>query len=375
MGGGVSTTGERRGRAFPLPARSNRGVTATATSGPPTSAAESRAAVDSNFDQRAGREEETAPSKRRVIRLLGSGRLRVTTLTFVLAAAALLVYWVFLHDVNSGRAVTNVPWPVFSLGFFLVEVKVVEVYFRRERHSFSLSEVPAVFGLFYLTPMQYLVAMMVGSGLALVVATEQSPLKIAFNLANSLFVGTLTLVTFTTLVGAGQMPTATVWIAISAAMILASVAGAVTIAAAITLSGGAPQFQKLPEMIRFAIVVAAANTSLSLLTLTAAARDPQAILLVVIPVIILFAAYRAYMSEREKHDRLELVYESSRIMQHSAELGLRRARRPATRPGNVPCRTSRGSALRGARRRRRAADCVQRRRAQRGDDPADGEPR
>ena len=38
------------------------------------------------------------------------------------------------------------------------------------------------------------------------------------------------------------------------------------------------------------------------------------------PLATLFLAYRAYISEREKHDRLELLYQSSRIMQHSPEL-------------------------------------------------------
>ena len=34
----------------------------------------------------------------------------------------------------------------------------------------------------------------------------------------------------------------------------------------------------------------------------------------------MFLAYRAYLSEREKHERLELLYQSSRILQHSPEL-------------------------------------------------------
>ena len=36
--------------------------------------------------------------------------------------------------------------------------------------------------------------------------------------------------------------------------------------------------------------------------------------------ITVFLAYRAYLSEREKHERLELLYQSSRILQHSPEL-------------------------------------------------------
>ncbi len=116
--------------------------------------------------------------------------------------------------------------------------RVIEVYFRQERHSFSLSEVPAVLGIFYLSPLEYLVALAVGSGLALALATDQSPLKILFNLANNLFIGVLALVIFNAFANAGPIPGAADWIAILVAMIVASAVGAVTIAAAITLSAG-----------------------------------------------------------------------------------------------------------------------------------------
>ena len=284
-----------------------------------TDTGQTRAAIAPTGDGQPASVEDLAHGDQWFSRPLRSGRFRVTALTCVLATIAAVVYAAFLGNA-SRRGMTDIPWPVFSVGFFLVEARVIEVYFRRERHSFSLSEVPAVFGLFYLSPPEYLAALLVGSGLALVVSTDQSPLKIAFNLANSLFVGTLTLVIFNAVASPSTVPIATDWIAITVAMVVASVAGAVTIATAITLSGGAPQFQKLPEMVRFGLLVAAANTSLALLALTAAARDAQAIFLLVIPVILLLAAYRAYQSEREKHERLELVYESSRIMQHSAEL-------------------------------------------------------
>ena len=49
------------------------------------------------------------------------------------------------------------------------------------------------------------------------------------------------------------------------------------------------------------------------------ARAGAAVLLVV-PLVTVFLAYRAYTSEREKHERLELLYQSSRILQHSPEL-------------------------------------------------------
>ena len=316
--GGTST--ERRGRPFQLRSRARDPVIGGATSndsapGTQSASRRLRRTVDRSAagDGRRGRAGWLTPA-------LSSGRVRVASLTGTLTVLAIVGYVARLSGVQSGRSAVDIPWPVFAVGFFLAEFKVVEVFFRRERHSFSLSDVPAALGLFYLSPTEYLVALLVGSGIALVVASDQTPLKVAFNIANNLFIGVLTLVVFDALAGPASIPDATDWIAILVALVSASAVGAVTIAAAITLSGGAPQFQKLPEMVRFGALVAAANTSLALLALTATARDPQAIVLIAIPVAILLAAYRMYLSEREKHERLELVYQSSRIMQDSAEL-------------------------------------------------------
>ena len=86
------------------------------------------------------------------------------------------------------------------------------------------------------------------------------------------------------------------------------------------MSGGAPQFEKLPEMIQFGGLVAIANTSLALLAVSVLWLDPLLLALLVVPLVTVFLAYRAYVSEREKHERLELLYQSSRILQHSPEL-------------------------------------------------------
>ena len=39
-----------------------------------------------------------------------------------------------------------IPWPLAALAFYLGETNVVEVHFLRERHSFSLSELPGIVG-------------------------------------------------------------------------------------------------------------------------------------------------------------------------------------------------------------------------------------
>jgi diguanylate cyclase (GGDEF)-like protein len=223
----------------------------------------------------------------------------------------------------SGRAVANpplaIPWIVIAAGFCLAELKVVPVSFRREQHSFSLSEFPAVIGLFLLTPTDYLLAILVGSGIALAWA-RQPLLKLVFNLVNFGLGGAAALSVFHLLGLHAGTPNPTDWIAAFAATMTTTVLSSLCVATAISLSGGAPQFQKLPQMLQFGGLVAVANTSLALLAVSILWVDWQLTWLLVVPLVTVFLAYRAYLSEREKGERLEFLYQSGRILQHSPEL-------------------------------------------------------
>jgi diguanylate cyclase (GGDEF)-like protein len=67
-------------------------------------------------------------------------------------------------------------------------------------------------------------------------------------------------------------------------------------------------------------MVAMANASLATLAVIVLWENPLSIVLLAVPTIIVFVAYRAYMREREKHERLELLYESSRLLHYAPEL-------------------------------------------------------
>jgi len=193
---------------------------------------------------------------------------RVWAFTGMLVALAVVVYVEGVRGLPAVPSPITIPWPVLAAAFVAAETKVILVHFRRETHSFSLSEIPAVLGLFFVTPDDYLLAVVAGSAVALLVATRQSVVKIAFNLANFAFISTVALVVFQGLGSFDGRPGTADWIAAFAAMLVACVLGAMTIATAISLSGGAPQFQKLPEMLKFGGMVALANTSLALLAIS-----------------------------------------------------------------------------------------------------------
>ena len=225
--------------------------------------------------------------------------------------------------VVQGRAIAVppivIPWPAIGAAFCLAEIKVVPVSFRREQHSFSLSEFPAVIGLFLLDPTDYLVALLVGSGVALLWA-RQAPLKLVFNLVNFGLGGAAALAVFHMLGTHAGTPSPADWFAAFTATMTTTVLSSLCVATAISLSGGAPQFQKLPQMLQFGGLVAVANTSLALLAVSILWVDWKLTWLLIVPLVTVFLAYRAYLSEREKGERLEFLYQSGRILQHSPEL-------------------------------------------------------
>ena len=227
----------------------------------------------------------------------------------------------YLHDRSGGLPNLDITWALLAIGFFAAELKVVDVHFRREKHSFSLSEFPAVIAYFLLTPDQYLVALLVGTTAALLI-TRQSPARVVFNVSSFAFTAAVALSLFYLLrsPAGGGTPDPRDWLAAFAATLVAAALSSAAVATAITLSKGAPQFEKLPEMIQFGSLVAVANTSLALLAVSVLYEDGTLLWLLAVPLVTIFLAYRAYVSEREKHERLELLYQSSRILQHSPEL-------------------------------------------------------
>jgi diguanylate cyclase (GGDEF)-like protein len=266
-----------------------------------------------------GRLSRTVPGNR-LARLVASPAVRVWGWVVLLALMAVVVGFLTLQHEREFAAPFDVPWPLMAVAFFLGEANVVQVHFRRERHSFSLSELPGVIGLFLLSPTAYLLALLTGAGVALFRGGSTSMLKRSFNMANFALTAVVSLALFHAIAPLTGHPSPQDWVAAFATTTATSVIGAVAVATAISLSGGAPQYQKLPEMLQFSLMVALANTSLALLAVTVLSTDPLAIVLLVVPIAIVIVAYRAYVAEREKHERLELLYESSRILQHSPEL-------------------------------------------------------
>jgi diguanylate cyclase (GGDEF)-like protein len=235
---------------------------------------------------------------------------------------AVLAVWLFLAVVRElpvPRAPFTLPLWLVAASFYLIEIKVVHLHFRRGAHSFSLSEVPLVIGLFFAAPSDLVVAHALAGGAALLIHRRQQTVKLAFNVATFALGTGLAVVVFHTLAtGVGIGPQQ--WAAAIAAVLASNVAGMVGVTTVISLSEGRPRYLKMQEMAAMSTVVAVTNATLALLAVTLLLADVRAIWLIAIPIATLFLGYRSYLAERQQHETLELLYESSRIIQRSPEI-------------------------------------------------------
>ncbi|MDQ3646411.1 MAG: ATP-binding protein [Actinomycetota bacterium] len=249
-----------------------------------------------------------------------TGTQRVWLLNLAIAGAAVVVYYLWVLSAQPLVSPLHLPWWALAVLFAAAEVYVVHVQFRRDAHSLSLSEIPIVLGLFFSSPEELVFAQLLGAALALSLARRQSPIKLAFNIAHFSLEAGLAATIFHVIVRGHDVLGPAGWIGTFAATLTATIVGVLMIIAAISLSEGRPDLRALPQALLFGTAVTITNTGLALIGALVVWRDPTAAWLLLLPCAILFLTYRLYTSEREKHDSLESLYASSRVMQRSLKV-------------------------------------------------------
>lgn len=263
--------------------------------------------------------------------LTGVGRVWLLNVALICGAGA--IYLGVVQDLPRIATPLHLPWPLIAAMFVFAEIYVVHLEFRREAHSFSLSELPLVLGLFFLEPGHLVLAQMVGSFLALAIFRRQSLLKLVFNLGHFFVEVCLAAIVFQAILGQGDPLGPEGWLATFAAAIGATVVGVVSVVLAISLSDAEFDFNKIPQMALFSVTITVTNTSLALAGAMIFWLEPRAAWLLLVPTAILFVTYRLYISERQKHDSIETLYQSTRAVQSTLKIDatgealLRQARR------------------------------------------------
>jgi signal transduction histidine kinase/CheY-like chemotaxis protein len=213
-------------------------------------------------------------------------------------------------------------WWALAPMFYLAELLVIHVPFRREACTLTLSEIPLVLGLFLAAPEDLVVGRVVGAVIALAIATRsrQRPAKLAFNVALYALETAGAVAIFRALAPASADGLTTgACLAAVAAVLVPVATGALLVGTAIGISEGRPEPRLAVEALAIGLFVAVASTSLALVCVALLWSDPALVLLILPVVAVLHLAFRAYVSARQRHDALEFLYETGRMLHGSSE--------------------------------------------------------
>ena len=240
------------------------------------------------------------------------GAARVWLLTSGLAAAAAALYFGVVIDLDRPATAASIPWWVFVAFFFAAEAHVVHFHFRREAHTFSISELGVALGLFCIAPWLLVVAHLSGALLALTLRRRQRTIKLAFNLSQFALSTCVALVTFHALTGTAAAGDPRAWLAAFAAVVLSSLVGVVAVTVVISLAEGQSHLHEFPQVAAVATLGSIADTSIALLAVELLRTQPVGLGLLVVPVAAVVLAFYAYSRQRARHEHLEFLYDSMR---------------------------------------------------------------
>jgi len=230
------------------------------------------------------------------------------------AGLGLLLYMVAARDRGMHLGGIDLPWWGMAIAWGVAGIAVVHIQLRREAHSVTLGEIPLVLGLLATTPSGLLLGGLIGNAVVLAVHRRQQPIKLAFNLAVFAVEADVALMVFHALLGSNQAMSAAGWGAVFAGTLAASVTSCLLIAAIVAVTQGG-NLRRLLDVLAFALPATTLNTAIGLAGTRMMWHDPVASVILVIPVVALALTYRGYLAERAKHERMRLLYESSRAFQ------------------------------------------------------------
>ena len=252
---------------------------------------------------------------------------RVWVFNGVLAVLCAVVWAIALRglDVPAFGKTPVLAWYWLAVGFYLAEVLVVHLQFRKQAHTLSLTEIPLTLGLLLAAPSSLLIGQLVGTFVALVVNRRRSQLrqlaKFAFNLAELPLCSGVALLVFRALASpADSAPH--LWVLVLFACAVAHVVGMMLVSTVIAIAEERFQAPQLGRTLVTSTLGALATASLGLAIVELLDVRPLAVILLVVPALATVAAFRGYMEQREQREHVEFLYESMRATQGAPEFGL-----------------------------------------------------
>ena len=208
---------------------------------------------------------------------------------------------------SSGLALT---WWQLAVVSGLAGVFVFHVEINSEAHTFSLSEVPLVLGLFFCQPRDVVLARLLGEALVLVVIERQTSAKLLFNLAVFFAETAGALAVFRLLGGRHDALAAEAGLVALGAAATAALLGALSVWTVIRVHGGRVDARQL---VVASAVTATGNTSLALVAAVLLRADPPALAPLAVIAAVVVAGYRGYTQMAKRYAGLEMLYQFVQI--------------------------------------------------------------
>ena len=225
------------------------------------------------------------------------GRLRshaasVWILTTALFAVCLVLWFGVRGEEPPFAGGPSLPLWGLAVSFFVAEVFVMHIRIARHAQTFSLAEIPLVFGLAFATPGGLVLAQTVGVAIALAIHRRQKPLRVTFNVAQRSCTTLLAVVFFAVSRSALPEGWPSLWVSFLGATLLADLVGAMLINVAIGLSDDTMRL--LDQVIGLGTSLTVANTALGIVGVMVFLQHPAAVLLVVAPAAMTYLAGKAF---------------------------------------------------------------------------------
>ena len=250
------------------------------------------------------------------------GRSRVLVLGAVMAGLAVTTFGAGALDTDA-TAIDRftIPAIVLAIGFGLAEAAVVHVQLRRQTLSISLSEIPLVLGLFFVSPLVLVLSRLIGSSGALFAVRRQPLVKALFNIGMFAFETTMTVLVFRTILGSGEAFGPVGWTAAYAAGIVGITVGTAAVGMAIKFTEGNTPAHLVRGFVGLGVPTTFVNITLGLLAATLLHEDPRTGALLVCLSGALFFFYRSHTQLQNNHDSLGELYAVTRTVDDALERG------------------------------------------------------
>jgi diguanylate cyclase (GGDEF)-like protein len=250
-----------------------------------------------------------------------SGQAAIWALSGVMIAAGAALFRIGAGNVSPVVSSVEVPFWALLIAFAAAERFVVHVHFRRSAHSMSLAEIPLVFGLLFAGGGATILAGAIGRLLVLALHRKLPLIRLTFNFGVFLLGNCVAVLAFHAIAGAASRIGPIVWAAAVVATIAYSLIAVLAISAAVSLSEGRLGIRQVARSLRTDLAVVVANTSIALCAATIVNEDWKTAILMAVPVAGMFISFQAYVTERQRHERVEFLYQAARALSRSSEIG------------------------------------------------------